>query len=273
MTTTTVTGGSGADMNYFQLPEITTKAVTGAWATSIEWSPVYATITLTGTDLQPVLTNNRLSDLNGGTVTGLSYVSTDPNEPITVSFTNMALSAVDFFDLAAAPNWLGLRALILGGNDQIYGSAASDFLVGIAGSDRLFGNAGNDTIVGGSGADVLSGGRGNDKLIGGAGADKFVFGLSPALGGVDAITDFVAGVDKISLNGAAFGNIGASGSLLDAAHFHLGLTATTGQQGILYDKATGTIYSDADGLGGAAAVQFAIVTAGLTLSASDFLVF
>ena len=68
-----------------------------------------------------------------------------------------------------------------------------------------------------------------------------------------------------------FLNVGTVGAL-DASHFTHGTVATTAAQGILYDRATGSIYVDQDGVGGAGAVLFATVTAGLNLTAADFLV-
>ena len=59
-----------------------------------------------------------------GNATGVSFVA--KGEPISVSYTNMALSAVDFFDLAAGRIWVGLRALLLGG---VYG--IMDFVAGV----------------------------------------------------------------------------------------------------------------------------------------------
>ena len=53
-----------------------------------------------------------------------------------------------------------------------------------------------DTLRGGAGDDVLYGKSGNDTLTGGADADQFLFDLA-ATNGVDSITDFVVGTDKI----------------------------------------------------------------------------
>ena len=53
-----------------------------------------------------------------------------------------------------------------------------------------------DILRGGGGNDVLYGKSGNDTLTGGADADQFLFDLA-ATNGVDSITDFVVGTDKI----------------------------------------------------------------------------
>ena len=62
----------------------------------------------------------------------------------------------------------------------------------------ITGTNGSDTLVGTDGDDRLTGLAGDDGYTGGAGADQFVFGLAQ---GVDTITDFEVGVDRISLGG------------------------------------------------------------------------
>ena len=53
--------------------------------------------------------------------------------------------------------------------------------------------------IGGPGSDKLTGGTGDDTLTGGTGDDTFVF--SPLDGfGIDTITDFETGTDKIDLS-------------------------------------------------------------------------
>ncbi len=94
----------------------------------------------------------------------------------------------------------------LGGNDTLTGSAAADrlsgnqgddVLSGLEGNDTLLGGQGNDRLLGGDGNDWLSGDRGNDTLTGGSGADVFV--IRPDATGVDLITDFARGVDRLGL--------------------------------------------------------------------------
>jgi serralysin len=67
-------------------------------------------------------------------------------------------------------------------------------------SEVLYGYGGNDALYGGGGDDLIVGGQGNDLLSGGADADTFVFHPGD---GIDTVTDFVPGIDTISLK--AFG--------------------------------------------------------------------
>lgn len=145
-------------------------------------------------------------------------------------------------------------------NNTLAGGTANDVIQGLAGNDSLAGNAGNDRLDGGVGADRLSGGGGNDTLVGGvgndtltggAGLDQFVFDQA-LLGNVDRITDFNPLYDTIMLEDSIFTALGSGG--------YLSYSATTGQ-----------LRYDADGSGAEAAVTFAVLSPGLTLTSSDFL--
>ncbi|MBO4401557.1 MAG: hypothetical protein J5809_06895 [Selenomonadaceae bacterium] len=76
---------------------------------------------------------------------------------------------------------------------DITGNGADNFILG---------GKGKDTISGGKGADTISGGKGNDLLTGGAGADVFYFSTGD---GSNTITDYAAGEDIISVDGAVTG--------------------------------------------------------------------
>jgi Ca2+-binding RTX toxin-like protein len=95
---------------------------------------------------------------------------------------------------------------LFGGNgkDFIFGGSEDDFIDGGADNDTLHGGTGKDTLLGGSGKDYLSGGEGNDKLTGGSEADTFYFDDGY---GVDRITDFTNGVDKIAISVAGFDSL------------------------------------------------------------------
>ena len=151
------------------------------------------------------------------------------------------------FGLAGEDSLSGLAGddVIDGGedDDRLRGDAGDDTLLGKSGSDRLSGDDGDDDLNGGGGRDVVRGGAGNDvlnggprtdKLTGDDGNDTFVFAHPRK---PDKVTDFADG-DAIALAKAAFTGIGPKGALA-AGRFHIGDTAETQKQKILYDADTG----------------------------------
>ncbi len=86
--------------------------------------------------------------------------------------------------------------------DSIIGSAADNLLIGGDGNDTLNGGIGNDTIDGGAGDDIidLSGANGNNVLTGGSGNDTFIIAAGVPPTGVNRITDFVVGSDRLSID-------------------------------------------------------------------------
>jgi Ca2+-binding RTX toxin-like protein len=123
----------------------------------------------------------------------------------------------------------------------------------------LTGGALADTLSGGFGNDTLSGGAGNDCLIGGAGDDQFIFNTALGETNVDAIRGYSATNDTILLDDAVFTVLGPPG-ILAAGAFTTGTEATDADHRIIYHGTSGALFYDADGLGGAAAVQFATLT-------------
>ena len=147
------------------------------------------------------------------------------------------------------------------------GNALANVITGGGGDDFLSGFAGTDTLIGGGGNDALYGGDGADTLTGGAGNDSFVF-----LGGesgIDTITDFTSGSDRIALNGAAFTHT-ASFAFVQGT----GVVApTTTNSTFIYHSDTGILSYDADGTGAGVAVDFANLGPGLTLTPGDFVIY
>jgi hypothetical protein len=144
-------------------------------------------------------------------------------------------------------------------NNTLIGTAAADDIRGLAGDDWLYGKAGSD------------------RLTGGLGKDKFVF--DSALGsGVDTITDFSRLDDKIYLDNAIFTKLGSgsmsspkklnSGWLVDSAD----AKAKDSNDYILYDRTTGKLSYDADGIGPAAPITIAQLPTGLDLDYWHFYV-
>lgn len=136
-------------------------------------------------------------------------------------------------------------------NDKIIGSSAKNVLSGLDGNDRIYGGLGSDT------------------LIGGAGKDTFVFDTKLGSSNIDKIEDFSAKDDTIWLDDDIFTKAGKVGDLSSAA-FYVGTAAHDSSDRIIYDKSSGKLFYDADGKGGVAAIQFAQLQKGLSITASDF---
>ena len=144
-------------------------------------------------------------------------------------------------------------------------------LTGSDHNDRLNGNTFENYIVGGAGNDVLNGGDASDRLRGGEGNDAFVFNSAlDALANVDTILDYSVPDDRIWLDDAVFTTLTAGQGLGSA--FANGSAATTAAHRIIYNSVNGDLYYDADGAGGADAILFARIGAGLTMTAAEFLV-
>ncbi|MFN3945383.1 MAG: SdrD B-like domain-containing protein [Allosphingosinicella sp.] len=161
----------------------------------------------------------------------------------------------------------GTTAVNFTGNElanAIFGNAGSNVLRGMDGDDYLHGQAGDDHLYGGAG---------NDTLVGGTGADNFYFdtALDP-VNNVDAILDFNVADDTIHLDRAIFTGIGSNG-VLDAGAFRVGTAAADADDRIIYNSATGQIFYDADGAGGADAILFATVSPNLALTHLDFVAY
>jgi Ca2+-binding RTX toxin-like protein len=83
-------------------------------------------------------------------------------------------------------------------------------IVGDDGNDTIIGGSGSDVIDGGKGSDTITGGKGSDTLTGGDGADTFV--LDSPFNAVDNIKDFTTGTDKVKIDLATEGAVGALGA-------------------------------------------------------------
>jgi Ca2+-binding RTX toxin-like protein len=156
------------------------------------------------------------------------------------------------------------------GIENLAGGSMADKLTGDAGANSLLGNAGADTIKGGAGDDWMEGGAGKDNLTGGSEADSFVFNATTGMG--DLILDFTTGVDHIVLNAAAFGYGVATGALA-AADFITSTSAVArdASDHFIFRTTDKTLWFDADGAGGRAAVLLADLQSGASMAAADIL--
>lgn len=143
--------------------------------------------------------------------------------------------------------------------ENLIGGSTSDKFIGDGAyyDNRFDGRAGSDTLDGGGGRDTLIGGVGKDKLVGGVGRDQFRFDTKLSSTNVDKIADFTHGTDKIALDDAIFKVLGTSFEKNEFVALATGHAATKASQHVIYDKAHGGLWYDADGKGGHEAVKFA----------------
>jgi Ca2+-binding RTX toxin-like protein len=161
------------------------------------------------------------------------------------------------------------------GDDGLAGQEGDDSLVGGNGNDRLYGWLGNDVLIGDAGSDTLYGDSGNDRLTGGSEADTFNFGSDFVAGaafnslGLDTITDFQSGLDKIQLQRSAFSVVPETLSFATVADDSL---AATRSEIIVYSQGTGSIFYNANGAaaGFGDGGSFAQLTGNPSLAATDF---
>jgi serralysin len=147
------------------------------------------------------------------------------------------------------------------------GHAEDDVLTGI---ENLIGSRFADTLSGDAGANVLGGGAGADRLTGRGGADAFLFSNKPVRSAdADRIVDYAVEADRVRGDRDAFAGLGPAGKLA-ADRFHVGANAADAEDRIVYDRATGGLFYDADGSGSGAAVRFATLAAGLNMTEDEF---
>lgn len=198
---------------------------------------------------------------------------------------NSGLDTVDYSTDAANGGTLGVIVNLLGNGPQagLPADTAKDGfgntdtvtnipnVIGTQFNDQIYGGNHANKLSGGAGNDLINGGLGIDNLIGGAGNDTFFFNGALGATNIDTISDFVVVNDTIRLENAIFTALTITGTLAAAA-FHIGAAAADASDRIIYNSATGAISYDKDGLGGAAAVQFATVAHGLAMTNADFFI-
>ena len=147
---------------------------------------------------------------------------------------------------------------------ELRGTVGDDMITGSSGDDTLIGGAGNDTLIGGAGNDTLIGGAGNDDLTGGEGADTFVFDAAFGATNQDTIGDFDSATDNIEVDVNIFTALaGSIGDTLDTnSEFEANeMESRQAKRRVLsITRATGELFYDADGVGGADGTLVATLT-------------
>jgi hypothetical protein len=103
-----------------------------------------------------------------------------------------------------------------------------------------------------------------------------VFNSALGTSNIETIKDFLSGTDKILLDDDIFNafNAGIS-TTLGSNQFYAASGATKTydiDDRIIFDTATGKLFYDMDGEGGAASVQIGVLGGAATLTGSDFMI-
>jgi hypothetical protein len=151
--------------------------------------------------------------------------------------------------------------------------------VGDVDVERIYGTAGKDALTGTGGREILYGFMGKDTLTGGTGQDTFVFDSRPhKTRNADTITDFNVNDDGIWLENKVFAKLGKKGTEMNPAQlkksfFTIGDKAKDQNDYIVYNKAKGVLYYDADGSGSRyKQVEIATLSKKLKMTHKDFFV-
>jgi Ca2+-binding RTX toxin-like protein len=201
-----------------------------------------------------------------------------------INETSAIITEIDLVN--SAVNWTlsnYLENLTLTGSSAINGTGntLNNTITGNSGNNNLDGGIGNDTLIGGSGNDLLKGGSGSDRLTGGTGSDRFIYDTNAIFTtssvGIDQITDFVKGTDKIVLDKTTFNALGSvvGGGFNLANEFAVvgsDAGAATVDALIVYSSETGNLFYNQNGVttGLGSGGQFASLTGIPSLGAHDF---
>jgi serralysin len=232
---------------------------------------------------------------DGGTPGGDSVVGTEGHDSLTGTVGNDTLTGLggndtlnggdggtDFYDGGTGFDTIDLRAPVTGitvnfAAGSIEGARTGSFtaverLLAGNGNDHLVGAAGGQNLSGRSGNDTLAGAAGVDTLWGGAGADQFIFAEN-GNANADLLYDFTSGSDKVVADNSAMAALGAEGNFATGdSRFRAGAGITTGQDGddrLIYNTSTGSLYYDADGSGSGGSLLVVTLQGNLTFAASD----
>jgi Ca2+-binding RTX toxin-like protein len=184
------------------------------------------------------------------------------------------VSSINFSLVASARVIGAFERLTLtgGGNVNGTGNTLANVLTGNNARNILTGGVGNDTLNGLNGNDTLIGGVGVDTLTGGGNNDSFVFNALLNAANRDTITDFNHVNDVFRLENGVMGALGGPGALAAAKYF-AGAAAHDADDRVVYNKATGALFFDSNGIAAGGVTQLATLTnKPANVDASDFVV-
>lgn len=146
------------------------------------------------------------------------------------------------------------------------GNGNTQTFIGTTQDDRFIGNGGNDTLTGGAGADTFVFGKVMTQVVTGP-SDEVQTYVNTAfdLTGVDTITDFTSGVDTIELNTDQFASLVG----FTAANLVVGTGPLDADDYLVFNTSTNTLQYFADGNGGSAAFDIAVLTGVSSITAAD----
>lgn len=192
----TLSGGAGNDVFIYE----------GGDDTVVDYTSGTNTIRLNGATVSDhsLRGNDLYLNTSTGSLTVKNVYARGSSKPVEVTVGSNIYQGNYVYDSKKSAVTLGggVRGTVSSGNgNSDYNSRtktvnASRLTSGVV----IEGNSQANSILGGSGNDTLRGGTGNDTLTGGAGRDLFVYSS-----GKDVLTDFVAGVDVLSVVGGVSG--------------------------------------------------------------------
>ncbi|MCB5189341.1 calcium-binding protein [Methylobacillus arboreus] len=149
------------------------------------------------------------------------------------------------------------------------GNGNTQTFIGTTQDDRFIGNGGNDTLTGGAGSDTFVFGKVWEQIVTGASNEVQTYvNTAFDLTGVDTITDFGSGVDKIELNTDQFASLVG----FNAGNLVVGSGPLDADDYLVFNTSTNTLQYYADGNGGSAAFDIAILTGVTSITAADIVV-
>ena len=190
----------------------------------------------------------KVTNYAGGTIRGGDYAIYSNNGAVKIKNEGKIIGDIfsDYFDDKI------INKKKIGGNVDLYDG------------DDVVKNKDKGKITG-----LIDSGYGNDKLTLGQKSEKLLFDSTlDAAQNVDRIKKFESGKDMMFLDDGYFSEL-TPGSL-SSSEFRKGTAALDSDDHIIYDKKTGSLYYDNDGVGGDGQIKFAQLDSKTKLKASDF---